>query len=149
MKLLTIILVLFKMCGKLSKDKRDIYYRRAKEIGFRARSAFKLAQIDDDFHFLRGFLILKLMKLDAKRVVDLCSAPGGWTQVLLERCNLAETAELPNAKIQDRCSLNPRKSVIVAVDLQDQTPLEGVQFIQGDITRLVMKSSVFNTKVYC
>jgi tRNA (cytidine32/guanosine34-2'-O)-methyltransferase len=40
--------------GKTSKDKRDIYYRRAKEIGFRARSAFKLLQIDDEYNLLEG-----------------------------------------------------------------------------------------------
>ena len=34
--------------GKHSKDKRDIYYRRAKEEGWRARSAFKLLQIDEE-----------------------------------------------------------------------------------------------------
>lgn len=37
--------------GKTSKDKRDIYYRKAKEVGYRARSAFKLLQLDDEFHF--------------------------------------------------------------------------------------------------
>jgi len=50
----------FRM-GKTSKDKRDIYYRLAKEQGWRARSAFKLLQIDERyyseakqcFHFLR------------------------------------------------------------------------------------------------
>jgi tRNA (cytidine32/guanosine34-2'-O)-methyltransferase len=51
--------------GKTSKDKRDIYYRKAKEIGFRARSAFKLLQIDDEYSILG----------DATRVVDLCA---GW-----------------------------------------------------------------------
>lgn len=40
--------------GKYSKDKRDIYYRKAKEVGFRARSAFKLLQIDEEFHLLRS-----------------------------------------------------------------------------------------------
>jgi len=35
--------------GKTSKDKRDIYYRKAKAEGFRARSAFKLMQIDDQY----------------------------------------------------------------------------------------------------
>lgn len=40
--------------GKTSKDKRDIYYRQAKEQGFRARSAFKLMQIDEMFHILDG-----------------------------------------------------------------------------------------------
>lgn len=40
--------------GKTSKDKRDIYYRQAKEEGYRARSAFKLLQIDQVFNILDG-----------------------------------------------------------------------------------------------
>ena len=40
--------------GRASKDKRDIYYRKAKEEGWRARSAFKLLQIDDEFQILQG-----------------------------------------------------------------------------------------------
>lgn len=58
--------------GKTSKDKRDIYYRKAKELGFRARSAFKLLQIDEVYNLFEG----------VKRVVDLCAAPGSWCQVL-------------------------------------------------------------------
>lgn len=40
--------------GKVSKDKRDIYYRKAKEEGWRARSAFKLLQVDESFDIFRG-----------------------------------------------------------------------------------------------
>ena len=40
--------------GRSSKDKRDVYYRLAKEEGWRARSAFKLLQINDEFNILRG-----------------------------------------------------------------------------------------------
>lgn len=40
--------------GKASKDKRDIYYRKAKEEGWRARSAFKLLQIDEAFDIFSG-----------------------------------------------------------------------------------------------
>jgi tRNA (cytidine32/guanosine34-2'-O)-methyltransferase len=40
--------------GKSSKDKRDIYYRLAKEEGWRARSAFKLLQVDENFQILKG-----------------------------------------------------------------------------------------------
>lgn len=43
--------------GKTSKDKRDIYYRLAKEEGWRARSAFKLLQIDQVFNILDGNLV--------------------------------------------------------------------------------------------
>ena len=53
------------------QDKRDIYYRKAKEEGWRARSAFKLLQIDDAFSILAG----------VHHVVDLCAAPGSWSQV--------------------------------------------------------------------
>ena len=45
---------------------------QAKEVGFRARSAFKLLQIDDEYDLFNG----------VGRVVDLCAAPGSWCQVL-------------------------------------------------------------------
>jgi tRNA (cytidine32/guanosine34-2'-O)-methyltransferase len=56
------------------KDKRDLYYRKAKEEGFRARSAYKLMQIDEQFSLFD----------QVTRVVDLCAAPGSWSQVLPE-----------------------------------------------------------------
>jgi tRNA (cytidine32/guanosine34-2'-O)-methyltransferase len=49
--------------GRASKDKRDVYYRLAKENGWRARSAFKLLQINEEFNLFDG----------VKRVVDLCA----------------------------------------------------------------------------
>ena len=58
--------------GKASKDKRDAYYRLAKEQGWRARSAFKLLQLDEHFNLFEN----------VTRVVDLCAAPGSWSQVL-------------------------------------------------------------------
>ena len=61
--------------GRSSKDKRDVYYRLAKEEGWRARSAFKLLQINDEFNIFK----------DVKRVVDLCAAPGSWSQVLSKK----------------------------------------------------------------
>lgn len=55
--------------------KGDEYYRRAKEEGLRARSAYKLRQIDDEIDVLD----------DEATVVDLGAAPGGWLQVARER----------------------------------------------------------------
>jgi hypothetical protein len=40
--------------GKLTKDKRDVYYRKAKEVGFRARSAFKRLPVDVVFNLFPG-----------------------------------------------------------------------------------------------
>ncbi|RKO98536.1 hypothetical protein CXG81DRAFT_15801 [Caulochytrium protostelioides] len=103
--------------GRTSKDKRDIYYRLAKEEGWRARSAFKLLQIDEEYQLLHG----------VRRVVDLCAAPGSWSQVLARR--LAPTAVASSA------STSTPPPVIVAVDLQPMAPLPGVIAIQGDITK--------------
>src|SRR6516162_1885135 len=63
--------------GKSSKDKRDAYYRLAKEQNWRARSAFKLIQIDEEFDLFSYEDPSK-----CTRVVDLCAAPGSWSQVL-------------------------------------------------------------------
>ena len=137
--------------GKSSKDKRDAYYRLAKEQGWRARSAFKLLQLDEEFDLFEG----------VTRVVDLCAAPGSWSQVLSrvlikgERVGRAawedkrhkellrlrkqngsgepqqnddeeESTTLPN---------QPRKDVkIVSIDLQPMSPLEGITCLKADIT---------------
>ena len=59
----------------LSRQLNDPYVREASIRGYKSRAAFKLIEMDDRFQFLRPGL----------RVVDLGAAPGGWTQVALER----------------------------------------------------------------
>lgn len=140
--------------GKSSKDKRDAYYRLAKEQGWRARSAFKLIQLDEQFDLFSG----------VNRVVDLCAAPGSWSQVLsrvlIKGESFGRRAWEENQKRrsdflpggdeekegdgrQDRREekqgnngdLRPRKDVkIVAVDLQPMASLEGITSLKGDIT---------------
>lgn len=77
--------------GKSSKDKRDAYYRLAKEQGWRARSAYKLLQLDEGtygHHYAcpTSSLLTCAAEFDlfagVTRVVDLCAAPGSWSQVL-------------------------------------------------------------------
>ncbi|KAF9144170.1 putative tRNA (cytidine(32)/guanosine(34)-2'-O)-methyltransferase [Linnemannia schmuckeri] len=97
--------------GKSSKDKRDVYYRMAKEQGWRARSAFKLMQVDEEFNLLEG----------VTKAVDLCAAPGSWSQVLSKKL-------VENQKEREEAK-------IVAVDLQAMAPLPGVIQLQGDITK--------------
>jgi len=105
--------------GRSSKDKRDIYYRLAKEEGWRARSAFKLLQINDEFDIFK----------DVKKVVDLCAAPGSWSQVLSRKLRPKST----DGKTETPPSQEEVK--IVAVDLQAMAPIPGVIQIQGDITK--------------
>jgi tRNA (cytidine32/guanosine34-2'-O)-methyltransferase len=127
--------------GKSSKDKRDAYYRLAKEQGWRARSAYKLLQIDEEFDLLTG----------VSRVVDLCAAPGSWSQVLSRvlikgeefgRAGWEEKHAKERAAIfgsaeaaRERPKRNPQKDVkIVSIDLQPMAPLEGITMLKADIT---------------
>ena len=84
------------------RRKREHYYKAAKKAGYRSRSAFKIMQIAKKEGLLHG----------VESVLELCCAPGGWTQVLRELHG----------------SLR-----IVAIDLEVMLPIEGVQFIQGSI----------------
>lgn len=128
--------------GKSSKDKRDAYYRLAKEQGWRARSAFKLIQLDEQFNLFDG----------VTRVVDLCAAPGSWSQVLsrvlIKGESFGRRAWEDKYKREQRIingeeldedeeagKLKPRVGVkVVAVDLQPMSPLEGITTLKGDIT---------------
>jgi hypothetical protein len=58
--------------SKSSIDKRDVYYRKTKSSNYRARSAFKLLHLDEEFDLFNG----------VETAVDLCAAPGSWSQVL-------------------------------------------------------------------
>lgn len=138
--------------GKSSKDKRDAYYRLAKEEGWRARSAYKLLQLDEEFNLFEN----------VTRVVDLCAAPGSWSQVLsrvlikgekfgragwekkqeeLRQYVLGEEKkmgqEAEGGAVQEAKPEQSRKREgvrIVSIDLQPMSPLEGVTTLRADIT---------------
>ena len=118
--------------GRFSKDKRDVFYRQAKESGYRARSAFKLLQLDEAFD------LFTLKKSDVtfrrvERAVDLCAAPGSWSQVLTQK--LYQDISPPEEE---------EKARIVAVDLQPMTSLPGVRCMEGDITSLATATAIIN-----
>jgi len=86
------------------EKKHEHFYREAKRLGYRARSAFKLKQINKKFGIFS--------KNDV--VVDLGAAPGGWSQVVQE--------------------IVGNQGKIIGVDILTVKPIERVKFIQGDIT---------------
>ena len=88
----------------LTRQLNDPYVARAKREGYRARSAFKLTEIDDKAHFLKK----------GARVVDLGAAPGGWSQVAAKRVGA------------------PGQGKVVAIDLLPMEPVAGVEFAQMD-----------------
>jgi len=146
--------------GRLSRDKRDVFYRKAKEMGYRARSAFKLLQLDSEFD-----LFGKQHGLKVQRAVDLCAAPGSWSQVLVDRLLHTDddtkveeglvkkeeneiAVEIETQQRETESEATNKKDdeneapTIVAVDLQPMAPLEGVHCIQGDITSVETAHSI-------
>lgn len=86
------------------EKKREHFYKEAKRVGYRARSAFKLQQIQARFHLIPKNGI----------IVDLGAAPGGWSQVAKE--------------------LVGEQGIVIGADLSNIQPLGDIQFLQGDIT---------------
>ena len=86
------------------QQQQDRYFQQAKQEGYRARSAYKLLQIQEKFHLIR--------KGDV--VLDLGAAPGSWSQVLVKL-------------VGDR-------GRVIAVDLQPIEPIPGVVTVEGDMT---------------
>jgi len=83
--------------------KPENYYFRAKGAGYRARSAYKLLEIDDEFDLFGRRLIsfiftkkrdnelLPFKQLSVRRAVDICAAPGSWSQVMIDSLSSCRT----------------------------------------------------------
>lgn len=89
----------------LDRQLNDPYVAEARRLGFRSRAAFKLIEIDDRIRVLRPGQI----------IVDLGAAPGGWTQVALERTKASETG-----------------ARIIALDRLEIEPIPGAELLVGD-----------------
>jgi 23S rRNA (uridine2552-2'-O)-methyltransferase len=84
----------------LNRQLNDPYVAAAQKQGFRSRAAFKLMELDDRFKLIGK----------GSRVLDLGAAPGGWTQVALQR----------------------GAGKVVGVDLLAIDPIAGATLIKGD-----------------
>ena len=88
----------------IENHKRDSWRRQAKSSGYRARSAFKLIQIQEKFKLIR----------EGDVILDVGCHPGGWSQVAVE--------------------LTGEDGIVIGVDLEPCQPVEGALLLVGDIT---------------
>ena len=88
----------------LERQLNDPYVQAAKVQGYRSRAAFKLKELDARFHLLKR----------GGSVLDLGAAPGGWSQIAVERGGEA--------------------GKVVAADVLAMEPITGVEILQCDIT---------------
>jgi 23S rRNA (uridine2552-2'-O)-methyltransferase len=87
----------------LQRQLNDPYVALAKREGYRGRAAFKILELDDKYRFL----------VPGARVIDLGSAPGGWSQVAVKRVNaLGERS-------------GKRVGRVIGLDLQEVEPIAG------------------------
>jgi 23S rRNA (uridine2552-2'-O)-methyltransferase len=93
----------------------DPYVKMAQKEGYRARAAYKLKEIDEAFHLIRPGQV----------VVDLGAAPGAWSQYLRRRF-------APKSAGVGGAATGELDGTIIALDLLEFEPVDGVSFIQGD-----------------
>ena len=90
--------------GWLKEHFDDAYVKRSQQLGYRSRASFKLLEIDQKDRLLKPGMT----------VVDLGAAPGGWSQVAVQKLGA--------------------KGRVIASDILPIDPIEGVDFLQGDFT---------------
>jgi 23S rRNA (uridine2552-2'-O)-methyltransferase len=88
---------------RLADARRDQYRRLAKDQGYRARSAYKLLQMNRSYNIIKK----------GDKVVDLGCAPGGWLQVTVKEVGSS--------------------GKVIGVDLKPVTPVDGATILQGSI----------------
>ncbi len=93
----------------LQRQLNDPYVAEAKKRGYRSRAAFKLLQLDDQFRFLKP----------GARVVDLGAAPGGWTQVAVE-------------KVKAGAKAGRSAGVVIGIDITPVEPIAGATVLAKD-----------------
>ena len=104
-----------KVKAWLQDHVNDPYVKLAQREGYRARAAYKLKEIDETLALIKP----------GQLVVDLGAAPGAWSQYVRRKF-------APKQAGSGGAAVGELKGTIIALDILDFEPLEGVHFIQGD-----------------
>jgi len=95
----------------LQRQMNDPYVKKAKELGYRSRACFKILEIDSKYGIIKN----------AKSILDLGAAPGGWTQI---------------------CRNQNKQAKIIALDILEMEGIAGTHFVQGNFLEAEVKEQV-------
>ena len=94
----------------INKQRRDTYVRQSKVDGYRARSAYKLIEIDEKFKIFKGGMC----------IVDIGAAPGSWSQYASKVVKNGKIISIDLKEIEDIKSTTLIKGDFTEVDIQNQ-----------------------------
>ena len=114
----------------VNKQRRDIYVRQSKVDGYRARSAYKLIEIDEKFKIFKGGL----------SVIDIGAAPGSWSQYALKASKNGKLISVDLKKMEPI-----GKSVQIKGDFSEEKTQEEIKNNIKDKVDVVMSDMAVDT----
>ena len=94
----------------LNKQRRDTYVRQSKADGYRARSAYKLKEIDEKFKIFKGGM----------SVVDIGAAPGSWSQYVVKVVKNGKIISVDLKEMKNIENTLQIKGDFTSIDIQNQ-----------------------------
>ena len=94
----------------INKQKRDIYVRQSKVDGYRARSAYKLIEIDEKFKIFKGGM----------SVIDIGAAPGSWSQYASKKIKNGKVISIDLKKMEEIKNTIQIKGDFTEIDVQQK-----------------------------
>ena len=114
----------------VNKQRRDIYVRQSKVDGYRARSAYKLIEIDEKFKIFKGGL----------SVIDIGAAPGSWSQYALKASKSGKLISIDIKKMEPIGN-----SVQIQGDFTEEKTQEEIKKYINDKVDVVMSDMAVDT----
>ena len=114
----------------INKQKRDIYVRQSKVDGYRARSAYKLIEIDEKFKIFKGGL----------SVIDIGAAPGSWSQYASKKIKNGKVISIDLKKMEEIKNTVQIKGDFTEVDVQKK-----IKRFLNKKTDVIMSDMAVNT----
>ncbi len=114
----------------INKQKRDIYVRQSKVDGYRARSAYKLIEIDEKFKIFKGGM----------SIIDIGAAPGSWSQYASKKIKNGKVISIDLKKMEEIKNTIQIKGDFTEIDVQQK-----IKSFLNKKTDVIMSDMAVNT----